>query len=136
MQKWKHGSLGAQMYDRKCDSLWVPISFEEIKYLIFLFPYSTRQKCNKASPTLCSATQHTMPPEIVGKWGTDCLNGNPQPTLLYMGYSLKLKKRYSSKVIEKLLRNILLFFLLHYYAAQRLMKHVHQIERSLFFLNP
>ena len=32
-----------------------------------------------------------MPPEIGGKWGTECLNTR-FPTLLYAGYSVKLKK--------------------------------------------
>ena len=38
-------------------------------------------------------TQHTMPPELGRKWGTECLNTRfLQPTLLCMGYSVKLKK--------------------------------------------
>ena len=32
---------------------------------------------------LSSATQHAMPPELDGKWGTECLNTRfPLPTLL------------------------------------------------------
>ena len=45
------------------------------------------------SAALNSATQHTMPPEIGGKWGTECLNTRvPLPTLHCAEYSVKLKK--------------------------------------------
>ena len=38
-----------------------------------------------------SAAQHTMPPELGGKWGTVCLNTRiPLPTFLCAGYSVKL----------------------------------------------
>ena len=38
-----------------------------------------------------SATQHAMPPEFGGKWGTDCLYTRfPLPILLCAGYSVKL----------------------------------------------
>ena len=43
------------------------------------------------SAALSSATQHEMPPELGGKWGTECLNTRfPLPTLLCAGYSVKL----------------------------------------------
>ena len=36
-------------------------------------------------------TQHAMPLELGGKWGTECLNTwFPLPTLLCAGYSVKL----------------------------------------------
>ena len=47
------------------------------------------------SVALSSTTQHIMPPEIGGKWGTECLNTRfPLSTLLCTGYSVKLKKIY------------------------------------------
>ena len=39
---------------------------------------------------LSSVTQHTMPLEFGRKWGTECLNTRPLPTLLCVGYSVKL----------------------------------------------
>ena len=36
---------------------------------------------SRQSAALSSATQHTMPPELGGKWGTECLNTRfPLPT--------------------------------------------------------
>ena len=44
---------------------------------------------------LSSATQHAMPPELGGKWGTEYLNTRfPLPTLLCAGYSVKQKNIY------------------------------------------
>ena len=38
-----------------------------------------------------SSTQHAMPPEFGGKWGTECVNtGFPLPTLQCAGYSVNL----------------------------------------------
>ena len=46
---------------------------------------------SKLSAALSSATQHAMPPEFGRKWGTECLNITfPLPTLLCVGYSVKL----------------------------------------------
>ena len=40
---------------------------------------------------LSTATQHAMPPELGGKWGTECLNTRfPLPTLLCAEYRQKL----------------------------------------------
>ena len=45
----------------------------------------------RQSAALISATQHVMPPELGGKWGTVCLNTRfPLPFLLCAGYSVKL----------------------------------------------
>ena len=44
--------------------------------------------------SLSFATQNVMPPELGGKWGTECLNTKfPLPTLLYAGYSVQLEKK-------------------------------------------
>ena len=41
------------------------------------------ESLSRASAALSSATQHAMPPEIGGKWATECLNTRfPLPTLL------------------------------------------------------
>ena len=46
---------------------------------------------SRQSAALNSTTQHTMPPELGGKWGTECLNTRfPLPSLLCAGYSVKL----------------------------------------------
>ena len=38
-----------------------------------------------------STSKHAMPPELGGKWGTECLNTMfPLPTLLCAGYKVKL----------------------------------------------
>ena len=43
------------------------------------------------SAALSSATLHAMPPEIGGKWGTECLKTRfPLPTLLFAGYNEKI----------------------------------------------
>ena len=47
---------------------------------------------SRQSSVLSSATQHAMPPELGGMWGTVCLNIRfPLPTLLCAGYRVKLK---------------------------------------------
>ena len=52
---------------------------------------------SKQRAALSSATQHTLPTEFGGKWGTECLNTRlPLPTMLCAGYSVKLKKNYIS----------------------------------------
>ena len=46
---------------------------------------------SRLNAALSSATQHTMPLELGGKWGTECLNARfPLSTLLCAGYSVKL----------------------------------------------
>ena len=45
---------------------------------------------SKQGAALSSATQHEMPPEIGGKWGTVCNTRFPLPTVLCAGYSVKL----------------------------------------------
>ena len=46
---------------------------------------------SRQSAALSFATEHAMPPEFCGKWGTVCLNTKfPMPALLYAGYSVKL----------------------------------------------
>ena len=53
---------------------------------------------------LSSATQHAMPPEFGGKWGTECFNTRfPVPNLLCAGYSVKQEKKYI-KIPNPLLR--------------------------------
>ena len=54
-------------------------------YFHFFAPVS------RQSGVLSFATQHAMPPDLGGKWGTECLNTRfPLPTLLCAGYSVKL----------------------------------------------
>ena len=56
---------------------------------IFIYIYIFISFALVSSP----ANQNAMPPEIGGKWGTECLNTRfPLPTLLCAGYSVKLKK--------------------------------------------
>ena len=46
---------------------------------------------SRQSAVLNSAAQHTTPPQLGGKWGTECLNTRfSLPTLLCAGYSVKL----------------------------------------------
>ena len=46
---------------------------------------------SRQSAALSSATQHAMPPEFGGNWGTECLNTRfPLPTPLCTRYSVKL----------------------------------------------
>ena len=62
---------------------------------IYIYIFISSLWCRGESAALSSATQHAMPPEIGGKWGTECLNTKfPLPTLLCAGYSVKLKKKY------------------------------------------
>ena len=60
---------GAKACERKRDRSWVQIPLEEMKYLLLsiFFPLVTRQ-----STALNSATQHVMPAEFIGNWGTEC----------------------------------------------------------------
>ena len=51
---------------------------------------------SRQSVSLSSTTQHVMPPELGGEWGTECLNIRfPLPTLMCAGYSVKLLKLQS-----------------------------------------
>ena len=49
------------------------------------------------------AGAQNVPPEIGGKWGTECLNTRfPLPTLLCAGYCVKLKKTHvSQNIVDK-----------------------------------
>ena len=58
--------------DCKRDRLFVPFPFEEMKYIFFSFLHSGVDK--RQSAALSSVTQHAMPAEFGGKWGTECLN--------------------------------------------------------------
>ena len=60
-----------------------------MKYLYtFIFPFL---RSGVEAKRLSSATQHAMPSELGGKWGTVCLNtGFPLPNLLFAGYSVIL----------------------------------------------
>ena len=52
---------------RKHERLRIEFLLNEIKYLLFVpIALAWRQ-----SAALISATQHAMPPEICGKWGTE-----------------------------------------------------------------
>ena len=63
-------------------------------FVYIYFPISSLW-CRGESAALSFATQHEMPSENGGKWGTECLNTRfPLPTLLCTGYSVKLKKKY------------------------------------------
>ena len=72
--------------------MWVRSPLEEMKYLFtFIFSFIYSFWCRGESAALSSATQHVMPPEIGGKWGTEYLNNSsPLPTLLCAGHSVKL----------------------------------------------
>ena len=66
-----------------------PHSRNEIFIYIYIFISSLG--CRGESAALSFAIQYAMPPEIGGKWGTECLNTRfPLPTLLCAGYSVKL----------------------------------------------
>ena len=69
----------------------IPTRGDEIFIYIYIFISSLW--CRGESAALSSATQHAMPPEIGGKWRTECLNTRfPLLTLLCAGYSVNLKK--------------------------------------------
>ena len=78
--------------DCKIDWLWVRSPLEEIKYLLaFIIYFNFFALVSRQSATLSSATQHAMRPELGGNWGMECLNTRfPLPTLLCVGYSVKL----------------------------------------------
>ena len=58
---------------------------------LFTFIFSFLRSDVETNAVLSSATQYTMPPELGGKWGTECLNTRfPVPKLLWAGYSVKL----------------------------------------------
>ena len=76
------------MCDCKIDWLWVRSPLKEMKYL-FTFIFSFLHTDFEAA--LSFATQHAVPPELGGKWGTECLNTRfPLSTLQCAGYSVKL----------------------------------------------
>ena len=59
---------------------------------------------------MSSTTQHTMPPEFDGRWGTMCLNTEfPLPTMLCAGYSVKLLLYYVQSTPLFLIKILLLF---------------------------
>ena len=67
--------------------MWIRSPLEEVKYFALV---------SRRSAALSSSTQHAMPPEFSGKWGTECINTRfPLPTLLCVGYSVKLKYKWS-----------------------------------------
>ena len=73
----------------------IPTRGDEIFIYIYIFISSLW--CRRESAALSSfnstLTQHAMPPEIGGKWGTECFNTRfPLPILLSAGYGGKLKK--------------------------------------------
>ena len=64
----------------------IPTRGDEIFIYIYIFISSLW--CREESAALSSATQHAMPPEIDGKWGTEYHNTRfLLPTLLSAGYS-------------------------------------------------
>ena len=67
----------------------IPTRGDEI--FIYFYIFISSLWCRGESAALSSATQHAMPPEIGGGWGTECLN--TRFTLLCAGYSVKLKKK-------------------------------------------
>ena len=61
---------------------------------IYIYIFITSLWCRGESVALSSAIHHAMPPKIGGKWGTECLDTRSSlPTLLCMGYNVKLKKK-------------------------------------------
>ena len=70
-RSWRRGTK----CDCKIDWLWVGSSLEEMKYFLFTFIFSfLRSGVWRQSAALSSATQHAMPAEFCGEWGTECLN--------------------------------------------------------------
>ena len=70
----------------------IPTRGDEI--FIYIYIFISPLWCQE-SAALTSANQNAMPPQIGGKWGTECLNTRfPLPTLLFAGYSVKLKKNF------------------------------------------
>ena len=73
----------------------IPTQGDEI--FIYIYVFISSLWCRGESEQLSSATQHSMPPEIGGNWGTECLNTRfPLSTLVGAGYSVKLKKKIFS----------------------------------------
>ena len=81
-------SLTLTKCDCRVDWLWARSPLEKMKYL---FIFSFLRLVSGQSAALSSATQHAMPPEFSGKWGTEVLNTMiPLPTQPCGGYSVKL----------------------------------------------
>ena len=68
-QSWRRNTK----CDCKRDWLWVGSPLEEMKYL-FKFIFLACALVSRQSVALSFATQHVMPHEFGGKWGTECLN--------------------------------------------------------------
>ena len=67
---------------------------------------------SRHSAALSSTSQHAMPPEFGGKWGTECLNTRfPLPTLLCAGYSVKLFFLLYSYTITQFYKILLKLFI-------------------------
>ena len=81
---------GAQSVTVKSTGSGVRSPLEEVKYLFkFIFPFL--RSSVEQSAALNSSIQLKIPPELVRKSGTECLNTRlPLPTLLCAGYSVKL----------------------------------------------
>ena len=70
----------------------IPTRDDEI--FIYIYIFTSSFWCRGENAALSYATQHAMPSEIGGKWGTECLNTRfPLPTLLCEEYSVKLEKK-------------------------------------------
>ena len=60
--------------------------------------FDSHSRCGGIGAALRSAIPHAMPTEFVRKWEAQCLNTTlPLPTLLYAGYSMKMKEELNVK---------------------------------------
>ena len=74
---------------------------------VYIYIFISSLWCRAA---LSSATQNAMPPELGGKWGTECLNTRfPLPTMLCAGYSVKLTFLFKKKHILWFFRDDCIF---------------------------
>ena len=70
---------------------------------------------SRTSAALCSATQHAMPPELGGKWGTECHNTRfPLPTLLCAEYNVKLVFFYIDQIKEYFVKFSFIIYIILY----------------------
>ena len=55
------------------------------------------------SAALSSTTEHAIPPEFGGKWGTNCLSTMfPLPTLLCLGYKIQVFIRQACYTVNRI----------------------------------
>ena len=68
---------------------------------IYIYIFISSLWCRGESAVLRSATQHAMPPEIGGNWGTECLNTRfPLPTVC--GIQREAEKKIAQRINLKI----------------------------------